>query len=230
MVIDVPSPIDLRRMDHAKEWADAAMVKQPWRTSFFAALIDAMSSRSIREIPCGVSAETSSVNAHDDLQVRGHAPVRILELGSGPGFLTQALLQAFTSSQYVALDFSAAMHALAKERLGDESARVDFLLRNFKEPDWTHDLPIFDCVVTQQAVHELRHKTHALELHLQVRQLLHEQGHYYVCDHYAGGDGMENTQLYMTVSEQKAALHAAGFNQVKVLLEWQGLVLHQASL
>jgi hypothetical protein len=62
LIEDVPSPIDLRSATDAGEWAAAAMAKRPWRTDFFAAIADAMAASR-----------------------RG--PARVLELGSGPGFL-----------------------------------------------------------------------------------------------------------------------------------------------
>lgn len=228
MVIDVPSPIDLRLMAHASAWADSAMVKRPWRSRFFQAFQDAIAS----DFACNhgnALAAVSSVESGVARQQSISAPGRILELGSGPGFLAHTLLQAFPNSQYVALDFSAAMHQLAKQRLGQASVRVNFVERSFTQADWALGLATIDCVVTQQAVHELRHKAHAVALHRQVKAILQPYGHYYVCDHYAGEGGMSNTELYMTVSEQKAALHAAGFNSVNVLLQGQGLVLHQAS-
>lgn len=232
MVIDIPSPIDLRLMAHASAWAESAMVKRPWRSKFFQAFVDAVASDFAGDHGNELAALSGAKTGveHGAANQRSiSAPVRILELGSGPGFLAQALLQAFPSSHYVALDFSAAMHQLAKQRLGQASARVNFVLRSFKQADWTLDLPKIDCVVTLQAVHELRHKAHAVALHRQVKAILQPHGHYYVCDHYAGEGGMGNTELYMTVSEQEAALHAAGFSSVKAMLQGQGLVLHQAS-
>ena len=56
---DVPSPIDLRSEQDARDWAAAAMARRPWRSQFFAAFFASL-------------AETSSLS-------------RILELGSGPG-------------------------------------------------------------------------------------------------------------------------------------------------
>ena len=83
--------------------------------------------------------------------------------------------------------------------------------------------------MTNQAVHELRHKRYAPTLHHQVRGLLATGGNYLVCDHFAGEGGMSNSELYMTVEEQKAALFAAGFTNVEQLLLKGGLVLHRAS-
>jgi SAM-dependent methyltransferase len=204
MIEDVPSPIDLRMMSDAREWAANAMIRRPWRADFFA--------RFAAEI---VSAA---------IKVK-----RILELGSGPGFLAEHLLQAMPDADYVALDFSSAMHQLAAQRLGSLASRVQFIERSFLEPEWNNDLGEFDCVVTHQAVHELRHKTRASALHAQAKQVLVKNGFYLVCDHYFGEGGMQNDQLYMTVTEQADALHAAGFHDVQPLLKRCGLVLHRAA-
>ncbi len=204
MTRDVPSPIDLRSMRDAREWTATAMAKRPWRTEFFA------------EFTTAIRLSTTPVQ-------------RILELGSGPGFLARHVLSAMPSIAYVSLDFSPAMHEIAAERLGSLSARVQFLQRSFREPNWSHDLGLFECVVTNQAVHELRHKQYAGRLHAQVKSLLAPGGFYLVCDHFVGEGGMKNEQLYMTVAEQKAALANSGFSKVEQLLLKGGLVLHCAS-
>jgi SAM-dependent methyltransferase len=200
---DVPSPIDLRRMSDAREWQANAMAKRPLRPRFF--------DRYASEIAAAPSTAR-----------------RILELGSGPGFLAERLLREFADVLYVALDFSAAMHQLAAERLGAMSARVEFVERSFREDDWSRGLGRFDFVVTHQAVHELRHKRHAAALHLRVRPLLEPGGAYLVCDHFAGVGGMRNEQLYMSVDEQQAALRSAGFAHVTLLALDGGLVMHRA--
>ena len=51
----------------------------------------------------------------------------VLELGFGPGFLARHLLESSPSLKYVAIDFSPAMHTLAKEHLGALADRVQFL-------------------------------------------------------------------------------------------------------
>ena len=205
MLMDVPSPIDLCNMKDAREWADSALLKRPYRREFFAAFASAIATQSESK------------------------PVRLLELGSGPGFLAEHLLSALPFIDYVALDFSAAMHQLALERLGMSAQRVAFIERSFRELNWGDGLGQFQYVVTNQAVHELRHKRHAPALHRQVRELLLAGGSYLVCDHFSGDGGMSNAQLYMTVEEQKLALLAAGFTQVEQLLLKGGLVLHRAS-
>jgi SAM-dependent methyltransferase len=202
---DVPSPIDLRRMGDAVEWEATAMAKRPWRNDFFAAFSSAIGAW--------------PTPAH-----------RVLELGSGPGFLAAHLLEALPSISYVALDFSAAMHGLAAARLGPLASRVKFVERSFLDDRWPGELGLFDAIVTHQAVHELRHKDRACGLHSQAAGLLAPGGVYLVCDHVAGGGGMADDQLYMTVDEQAAALAAAGFGVVEQLLLKGGLVLHRASV
>ncbi|MCV2358228.1 class I SAM-dependent methyltransferase [Paucibacter sp. TC2R-5] len=201
MLEDVPSPIDLRQPADAQQWAATALSKRPDRPEFFAYFE----------------------------RLIGSKPCRALELGSGPGFLARHLLSALPKLDYVALDFSAAMHDLARKRLGALTARVRFVERSFKEGDWSQDLSQFDFVLTHQAVHELRHKRYAAALHRQVRALLAPDGAYLVCDHFAGVGGMSNDQLYMTIDEQAAALAEAGFAAVELLLCKGGLALYRAS-
>jgi len=205
MIDDVPTTVDFRRSQHAREWAESAMSLRPWRAEFF----DAFASV-IKEAPTTQGC-------------------RVLELGSGPGFLAQRLLESIPGLAYVAVDFSCAMHELAKERLGKLASCVQFVARNLRDPDWGEDLGQFDFAVTHQAVHELRHKRHAPALHSQVRQLVKPAGSYLVCDHFLGEGGMSNGQLYMTAEEQRQALLSAGFAQVEQLLLKGGLVLHRAT-
>lgn len=141
-----------------------------------------------------------------------------LELGSGPGFLAQYLCQRISKISLTLLDFSNAMHELAKERLRDCRQDIEFICRDFRDPDWTHDLGKFDCVFSNQSIHELRHKSLAVTLHKQVRSLLVEGGIYLVCDHFAGPGGMKNIELYMTPDEQISSLEVAGF-KAEVLLQ-----------
>ena len=200
---DVPSPIDLRSMHDAREWATTAMMKRPWREQFFQRFI----------------VELRALNRNS---------MRVLELGSGPGFLAQRILEAIPGVECTLLDFSPAMHELARERLGPLMQRARPVVADFKCAGWDNGLGEFDAVVTNQAVHELRHKRHALKLHQSVRSLLKAHGCYLVCDHYIGNDGMTNDALYMTIEEQRRCLEDAEFSAVTNLLETRGLVLHRA--
>lgn len=107
MHADVPSPIDLRCMEDARQWAESAMSKRPWRTEFFAAFANFIGNGSA---------------------------ARVLELGSGPGFLAEYLLRSNVNLRYVALDFSPAMHELAAQRLAELAGRVQFVERSSVRP------------------------------------------------------------------------------------------------
>ncbi|WOB08232.1 class I SAM-dependent methyltransferase [Piscinibacter gummiphilus] len=200
---DVPVTVDFREAAHAQQWTEAAMVVRPWRADFF-------------------SAFAEMIAAH------AGSPCRVLELGSGPGFLAERLLAVRADLDYVALDFSVPMQVMARERLAAHAGRVDFLVRDLRDPQWGDGLGEFHFIVTHQAVHELRHKRYASGLHAQARERLLPGGSYLVCDHFFGEGGMTNDRLYMTVDEQREALRAAGFTDIEQLLLKGGLVLHQA--
>lgn len=203
MCRDVPSPIDLRDFKDAREWERTALDKRPSRTNFFEAFAE---------------------------QIRLHPRLvaKVLELGSGPGFLAEHLLATLPQISYTALDFSGAMHELARARLGKTAERVGFVEGNFKDEDWAYELGLFDCVVTHQAVHELRHKRHATQLHRQVATILSVGGLYLVCDHFSGSGGMVDDQLFMTQEEQKASLSAAGFEVTELLKTEDTLSMYRA--
>jgi SAM-dependent methyltransferase len=191
-------------MSDAREWEQSAMEKRPYRVELFQAF----------------ASEVAAISP----------PVhRILELGSGPGFLAEHLLHALSEVSCVLLDFSSAMHELAMARLGDIRSRAEFVERSFREPDWGRGLGKFRCVVSNQAVHELRYKRHAAALHSQVRALLESGGSYLVCDHFVGEGGVMNEQLFMTVAEQRQAFLDAGFDSIKQVMLKGSLVLHHAT-
>src|SRR5262249_7982297 len=63
---DVPSPIDLSSVKDARAWAGTAMQQRPWREQILQRIVAEL--RTIKATP----------------------PLRVLELGSGPGFLANA--------------------------------------------------------------------------------------------------------------------------------------------
>jgi predicted methyltransferase len=83
-------------------------------------------------------------------------------------------------------------------------------------------------VTSNQAVHELRHKKYASQLHTAVRHVLKPGGTYLVSDHSFGEGGLQNDQLYMTVAQQREALLTAGFSNVEEVAAAGTLVMHRA--
>jgi len=200
---DVPSPIDLRNPKDAQEWERTAQAR-PGRAEIFEAF-------------------------GRELGALGKRPLAVLELGSGPGFLAAYLLNAMPALTLTLLDFSAAMHDLARARLGSHADRVTHVERDFKQPGWSHGLGSFDAVVTNQAVHELRHKRHAAALHAAVRAVLKPGAPYLVSDHCFSPGGLGNDQLNMTLTEHRDALLNAGFSETALVTMAGSLVMYRAT-
>lgn len=157
---------------------------------------------------------------YSQLHLLGKPNLKVLELGSGPGFLAHYILSRSQGIEYTLLDFSPAMHTLAQRRLECVDMRdVQFIERNFKDPSWPSNLGQYDAILSNQAVHELRHKRYAHDLFLQLHGLLKPEGILLFCDHYCGADGISNDQLYMSLAEQREALDTAGFEAKEVLVK-----------
>ena len=198
---DVPSPINFHDPAEARAWMEQTAKKRPWRPEFFDACVAALNERSAR-------------------------PLRILELGSGPGQLAAEILKNSCVSHYVALDFSAAMHALAREHLGPLAVKVTFVKRDFRNPAWNAPLGKFDAVVTLQAAHETRHRDRLSKLLRQARDCLKQGGILLYCDHYRGR--LKNAVLYLEREEQSRVLRAIGFVHVTRILDKGGMALYRA--
>lgn len=139
------------------------------------------------------------------------------------------MLNRLPKLSYVALDYSLAMNELARQRLVDKAAQVRFIERSFKEPEWPDSLGSFQCVVTNQAVHELRCKRYAQTLNEEVRRLLPRSGGLYLfCDYFSGVKGQKNSELYMTKAEQTASLLDAGFTDVEIIRSEGTLAMYRA--
>lgn len=196
---DVPIRVDHRDPATARAWLDDTRARKPWRASFRAAFCAALS---------------------------GHQ-LRILELGSGPGELAREILLRCDVATYVALDWSQAMHDIAADHLGELARRVTFVVRDFREPAWAEGLGTFDAIVTQQAVHETRHKRHALPLFERARPLLVPGGLLLYCDGYLFPDS-KLPALSLERDDQPRVLERAGFVDVQLLHDEGNLALYRA--
>lgn len=203
---EVASPIDLKDSQEALQWANEANIKRPWRYEFFDLYVN----------------KIKSLNKEN---------IHVLEIGSGPGFLAQHLLQHCPEIQYTAVDFSQAMHALSKAKLlSEQLKRVEYRIADFKQTDWFTDLGQFDVVIIHQALHELRHKAYATIFHKQVSTLLNKDAVYLVCDHVFASDAMQNNQLYMSTSEHFQSLEDAEYTNVELIKNYKGLCLFECKL
>src|SRR5262249_24751224 len=164
--------------------------------------------------------------------IAAHIPTvrSVIELGSGPGFLAEYILaRCPTIEQYTLLDFSPHMLAMSRDRLEVFHARASFLQMDFKHSGWADKMILaYDCIVTIQAVHELRHKRHALQFYKECSRLLKHSGLFLVCDRLPQDESDHDRALFMTEEEQLGAIREAGFDDAHVLLRSSERVACQA--
>lgn len=201
---DLPYGEDFHDPAVAAEWADAAARKRPWRPMLF----------------------DHFVAAATDVAGR-----RVLELGSGPGFLAEQVLDRCPSvARYTLLDFSDAMLALSRRRLARHVDRTRFVQADFKRESW----PAlaggpFDLIFSLQAVHELRHKRHAARFYARARPLFSPTGRLVVCDHLPEVAPIaSHRRLYMTIAESLAVLTSAGFQNAELVWTGHDMALYRA--
>ena len=198
---DVPYGEDWHDADVAWAWSETADGVRPWRKQIRAAFAER-----IAAAPEGA---------------------RVLELGSGPGFLAESILRRCPGlARYVLFDLSEAMLALARTRVARHAA-AEFVRGDFKTGQWSEAVGgPFDFVVSMQAVHELRHKRHAQDLYRRIHALLVPGGQLLVCDHLPLDASEKSRTLYQTEAEQLGTLGAAGFANAEVALAIDKLRLY----
>ena len=204
MTKDIPSAINFHDIDDARRWADEADEQRPYRIEFFDRIAE-------------------EINRCFKL------PISILEIGSGPGYLAEHILQRSKIGSYYLLDFSDAMHRMARERLEPFRGKTHFLIRDFKTENWTKGLGPYDAVAIMQSAHEVRHKSHISKLFSQIRTLIQNNGYFLMCDHCIEGMKNGNPELYMTKDGQYDALKQAGFESMELIMEKGSLVLYRAN-
>lgn len=192
---DIPPGVDFLCEAATKQWAEEAEAKLPSRINLFAAFADA-----ITEYKPAIR--------------------QVLEIGSGPGFLAEYILSRCGGTErYTLLDFSPTMLELSRKRLQLFGDRVSYLQVDFKQAAWADKVGgCNDCILTMQAVHELRHKRHALKFYEECSRLLRKDGLLLVCDHLPKTDSGRDRALFMTEEEQLDAIQKAGFSRVETLL------------
>ncbi len=104
---DIPYGEDWQSTAETTAWAEAADRKRPWRSR----IRDAIAERIAAQRP----------------------GARVFELGSGPGFLAERVLETSSAlSSYTLLDFSEPMLAMSRARLTGFPA-ASFLQADFKQ-------------------------------------------------------------------------------------------------
>ena len=183
---EVPSDHDFFDPAYVKHWSDSIIRYRPERKQVFKAF----------------AAEAARMNK---------PALSVFELGCGPGFLAEALLENCDIARYTLGDFSPQMLDLSRKRLAKFKDKTVFIQLNFKEANWTDAVSAgFDLVVSLQAVHELRHASRIPKLYTQLHSLLVPGGKIMICDHVNAPSG-HRAEHFMTVKEHLATFKEVGF-------------------
>lgn len=191
-VKEVPSDHDFFDPAYVKHWSDSIIRYRPERKQLFKAF----------------AAEAKRMNK----------PVlSVFELGCGPGFLAEALLENCDIGRYMLGDFSPQMLDLSRQRLAKFKDKTVFIQLNFKEANWTDAVPAgFNLVVSLQAVHELRHASRIPKLYAQLYSILAPGGKILICDHVNAPSG-HRAAHFMTVDEHLSTFKEVGFINAREL-------------
>lgn len=134
-------------LDCSKEWAEK-FTPTPDRMALFETIY--------RRI-----AEFSEPNLH------------ILELGIGPGYLAEFILNNSSLASYEGLDFSKPMLKMAEKRLKQHQQKIDFTQADLTSSVWNRILKHQpNVVVTTWALHDLMKQSNIFSVYQGVNQIL----------------------------------------------------------
>lgn len=198
---DYTGPHDYFNKAYVTEWASGADLKRPFRPEFFDAFVS-------------------------ELAVLGKP--KVLDVGSGPGFLAERVLNGCDVASYHLFDFSPHMIELSRFRLRDFGERAVFHKGSFLDEGWGRSLPApFDAIVSMQAIHEVRDSARIPQLFADLRQLLRAGGVVLIADRVNNGD--EKEAHLLSPGEFEAALSKADFEEIRLVRAAGDLVLFAAS-
>lgn len=147
----------------------------------------------------------------------------VLELGIGPGFLANFLLESSAKIQYEGLDYSQPMLNMASERTKKHGTRINFTQADLIHDDWIGKLKRTpNVIVSTWALHDLFEKGNILNVYRSVYSILPIEGIFLNGDfikpetsnfEYEGGR--------IKPSEHLELLQSAGFDNFECLAEFE---------
>ncbi len=132
-----------------------------------------------------------------------------LDLGCGPGSLSQRLLERFPQARVIAVDQDPVLLAIGRGALGDRGGRLCWVDANLREPSWRERIGVesFDVALSTTALHWLP-PAHLLRLYTELGTLIRRGGLFLNGDHMAYPPGMEpfaRVQEVVRLREERAA-------------------------
>ena len=122
----------------------------------------------------------------DLVEVAAPRDVRVIDLASGPGSLSERLLARLPRARAVAVDFDPVLLELGRQALARFQRRLTWVEADLRDPDWVRRLPPgpVDAILTTTALHWLSAPDLA-RLYQQLRRLLRSGGLFMNGDHMA---------------------------------------------
>lgn len=115
-----------------------------------------------------------------------------LDLGCGPGSLSQRLLDRFPQARSIALDQDPLLLAMGQGALGDVGGRLHWVDANLRDPSWRNaiDVESVDVALSTTALHWLP-PDKLVRLYSELGMLIRPDGLFLNGDHMAYAPGME---------------------------------------
>ena len=115
-----------------------------------------------------------------------------LDLGCGPGSLSQRLLERFPQARIIAVDQDPVLLAMGQGALGDLGGRLRWVDANLREPSWRERIGVesVDAALSTTALHWLP-PDQLVRLYTELGTLIRAEGLFLDGDHMAYSPGME---------------------------------------
>lgn len=154
--------------------------------------------------------------------------VSILELGIGPGFLANYLLERLLKINYEGLDFAKPMLEIAKERTQDYSQRINFTQADLINEPWIYKLKTPpNVIVSTWTLHDLFEKENILKVYKSVYEVLPSGGILLNGDFIKPEESnFEYEGGRIKPSEHLELLMLAGFQDCQCLAEFEKSIEH----
>jgi SAM-dependent methyltransferase len=132
-----------------------------------------------------------------------------LDLGCGPGSLSQRLLERFPQARSIAVDQDPVLLAMGQGALGDLDGRLRWVDANLREPSWRERIGVesVDVALSTTALHWLP-PAQLVRLYTELGMLIRLDGLFLNGDHMAYAPGMEpfaQVQKLVSLREERAA-------------------------
>ena len=137
---------------------------------------------------------------------RADAQIDVLDVGSGSGVVSEAVLDAFPAARLTLQDFSEPMLARARERFSTHDRAIKYVQCDLEDPAWPQKVGgPFDLVVSGIAIHNLKDLAAMAACYEAVHGLLKPGGCFLDYDHFDKFGGVPLHQHSMKVAGFKAA-------------------------